>query len=523
MGCRSRCTGRSPGGTPTLAGSQSGAGPRPGRAGGVPAWLHVGSSIQGRRWRSSTLVGPTTRSITRSRPSASSARRHRHALLGEPPHDAELVLGPVVDAVAPQHGAVALVVHVGGSSTRPGGPARSPRHHRSRRTADSPAVSPDQRQQVTGVFDRATETYDNVGVDLFQPVADLLLTELAPQPGGERGLDVGWRSWARCCSRWPPRLDQPGHAVGIDLAPRMVAATAAEVPRAAGLEVDVRVDDAHEGGLDEAPFDVIASSLVLFFLPDPGRRAHHVARPAGARGPHRHLHVRRPLTGVARGRRGARAVPGPADGRPSHPALRQPVRVRRRCRGPVPRRRLRQRSAPSRPPCRCASRTRTSGTPGPGRSGSGACGNPSPRSTTPPSGPPPTSGSTDCRDDEGPRLRPGHPPHPRRRASPRRQAVAGSVRNEYRRRCGTPPRRCSRRDHGRTRRSSRGGTRARAAAGGAPRSRLPPRHGRRPGPPRCRRPRIRCAPTEALAGGPRARSRSRASRPRRSPPRRRSP
>ena len=36
---------------------------------------------------------------------------------------------------------------------------------------------------VAGVFDRAAPTYDQVGVDLFGPVAEALVDELAPQPG----------------------------------------------------------------------------------------------------------------------------------------------------------------------------------------------------------------------------------------------------------------------------------------------------------------------------------------------------
>ena len=127
-------------------------------------------------------------------------------------------------------------------------------------------MSPDQRQQVAGLFDRTAETYDNVGVDLFQPVAQLLLAELAPQPG-ERGLDIGC---GRGAVLFPlaRALGPAGRAVGIDLAPRMVEGVRADAADL-GLDVDVRVDDAQEPALDEGPFDLIASSLVLFFLPDP--------------------------------------------------------------------------------------------------------------------------------------------------------------------------------------------------------------------------------------------------------------
>src|SRR5262249_24478438 len=60
-----------------------------------------------------------------------------------------------------------------------------------------------------------------------------------------------------------------GKAVGIDLAPRMVSAAAAEAVRR-GLDVELRVDDAQAPELADEAFDVVASSLVLFFLPNPG-------------------------------------------------------------------------------------------------------------------------------------------------------------------------------------------------------------------------------------------------------------
>ena len=43
---------------------------------------------------------------------------------------------------------------------------------------------------VAGVFDRAAETYDAVGVPWFQPIAQGLVEELAVQPG-EAVLDIG--------------------------------------------------------------------------------------------------------------------------------------------------------------------------------------------------------------------------------------------------------------------------------------------------------------------------------------------
>lgn len=118
---------------------------------------------------------------------------------------------------------------------------------------------------IAGVFDRAADTYDDVGVPWFRPIAAGLVEELAVRPG-ERVLDVG-------CGRGAALLPlaeaagPTGSVLGIDLAPRMVERTAHDVRDLPNVEV--RVADASDPGLARASFDVVASSLVLFFLPDP--------------------------------------------------------------------------------------------------------------------------------------------------------------------------------------------------------------------------------------------------------------
>lgn len=118
---------------------------------------------------------------------------------------------------------------------------------------------------VAGVFDRAADTYDAVGVPWFGPIAQGLVDELAVRPG-ESVLDLG-------CGRGAALLPlaraagPAGRVLGVDLAPRMVALTAADAVHLP--QVEVRVGDASEPGLPPASFDVVASSLVLFFLPDP--------------------------------------------------------------------------------------------------------------------------------------------------------------------------------------------------------------------------------------------------------------
>lgn len=118
---------------------------------------------------------------------------------------------------------------------------------------------------IAGVFDRAADTYDAVGVPWFGPIAQGLVDELDPRPG-ERVLDLG-------CGRGAALLPlaravgPTGRALGLDLAPRMVERTAqdaAELP-----QVEVRVGDAADPDVPPRAFDVVSCCLVLFFLEDP--------------------------------------------------------------------------------------------------------------------------------------------------------------------------------------------------------------------------------------------------------------
>jgi ubiquinone/menaquinone biosynthesis C-methylase UbiE len=120
-------------------------------------------------------------------------------------------------------------------------------------------------QGIGGVFDRVADTYDAVGVPWFTPIAAGLVEELAVQPG-EHVLDIGC---GRGAALRPLALatGSDGRAVGIDIAPRMVELTArdlADLP-----QVEVLVGDAQSPGFAPASFDVVAASLVLFFMPEP--------------------------------------------------------------------------------------------------------------------------------------------------------------------------------------------------------------------------------------------------------------
>lgn len=123
----------------------------------------------------------------------------------------------------------------------------------------------DRQRVIAGVFDRAAATYDAVGVSMFGPIAEHLVARLAPQPG-ERLLDVGCGRGA-VLIRAARMVGPTGRAAGLDLSPAMVDAARREAAEA-GVAVDVMVGDAADPDLPPHSFDVVASSLVLFFLPD---------------------------------------------------------------------------------------------------------------------------------------------------------------------------------------------------------------------------------------------------------------
>jgi SAM-dependent methyltransferase len=119
--------------------------------------------------------------------------------------------------------------------------------------------------RVVAVFDRVADVYDNVGVPWFTPIARQLVRLAAPAPG-ERVLDAGCGRGAATIAL-AEAVGAGGRVTGIDLSPRMAAACAAEV--AGRANVDVQVMDASAPSLPAGGYDLVVSSLVVFFLPDP--------------------------------------------------------------------------------------------------------------------------------------------------------------------------------------------------------------------------------------------------------------
>ena len=127
----------------------------------------------------------------------------------------------------------------------------------------TPPVPPS--PQWREVFDAVSAIYDQSGVPFFGPIAQALAERLAVAPG-ERVAELG-------CGRGALTLPlaasvgSQGRVDAVELSPQM-AALATEAT--AGLpQVSVVVGDAAEPPLTPGGYDVVAASLVIFFLPDP--------------------------------------------------------------------------------------------------------------------------------------------------------------------------------------------------------------------------------------------------------------
>lgn len=139
--------------------------------------------------------------------------------------------------------------------------------------------------RVARLFDALSATYDNVGVDFFQPIAAGLVDELDPR-AGERWLDIGCGRGAALL-RAATAVGPDGCAVGIDISSGMVEEARRLAAAAGHTNVMVAQGDASDPSPVGDSFDVACSSLVLFFLPDPAaalRAWLPVLRPGGRLG-----------------------------------------------------------------------------------------------------------------------------------------------------------------------------------------------------------------------------------------------
>jgi SAM-dependent methyltransferase len=104
-------------------------------------------------------------------------------------------------------------------------------------------------------------------VPWFQPIARTLIDLLDPHPG-ERFLELGSGRGAATIPL-ARAVGPEGRVDALDLAPTMVRLLQQDLDRTGVTNVRLAVGDAGDPRPPETAYDGIASSLVLFFLPDP--------------------------------------------------------------------------------------------------------------------------------------------------------------------------------------------------------------------------------------------------------------
>lgn len=146
-------------------------------------------------------------------------------------------------------------------------------------------MAADPRAVIAQVYTSISDSYDTVGVQFFSVFARQLVDDVDLRPG-ERVLDVGTGAGAALLEA-AAKVAPGGSALGIDLAPGMVARATASVAERGLTNARVQLGDAQEPGLPLGSYDAVTAALMVFFLPDPaaGVRAwHDVLVPGGRLG-----------------------------------------------------------------------------------------------------------------------------------------------------------------------------------------------------------------------------------------------
>ena len=127
-----------------------------------------------------------------------------------------------------------------------------------------PDNAPDPRERNARLFDELADSYDASGVEFFGPIATGLVELLALSPG-EQLADLGCGP-GQVLLPAAAAVGAGGGATGIDVSRRHGRARPPACRCRRPRQVEVIVGDAQAPSLPAAAFDVVASSLVLFFL-----------------------------------------------------------------------------------------------------------------------------------------------------------------------------------------------------------------------------------------------------------------
>ena len=123
--------------------------------------------------------------------------------------------------------------------------------------------------RVAALFDQVADTFENVGMPWFGPIAEGLVREVAPRDG-EHVVDLGC---GRGAALFPAAraVGPGGRVIGIDVSSQMVELVRGQARELGLPQIDVWVMDASVPDLPAGSVDVVLASLVLFFLPRPRR------------------------------------------------------------------------------------------------------------------------------------------------------------------------------------------------------------------------------------------------------------
>ncbi len=116
-------------------------------------------------------------------------------------------------------------------------------------------------------FDLVADSFGSGSGSFFDTLGRRLV-HLAGVRAGDRVLDLGCGRGAVLFAA-AEAVGADGYTAGIDLAPEMVRATAAEIGARRLRNVAVRVGDAEDPGFPARSFEAVLAGLMMFITPDP--------------------------------------------------------------------------------------------------------------------------------------------------------------------------------------------------------------------------------------------------------------
>jgi len=131
-------------------------------------------------------------------------------------------------------------------------------------TGFDPAAHERLKHEIVGVYDRAASLYDRAGIKQFTYYANLLVERL-DIPLGARVLDVATGRGALLFAA-AKRVGPTGYVLGVDLAPNMIALTAAEIGAHGLVHAEVQLMDGDDLSFPSHSFDYILCGFAIHFL-----------------------------------------------------------------------------------------------------------------------------------------------------------------------------------------------------------------------------------------------------------------